>query len=226
MDDQLYTQEEIVHHIENNSTSKFMYTFNKAPRFMKIDRTGKTDAIYTMPSVCMVRKAGIGYGLKQDVVKSKFTPTEFISIKRYYDQNYQPGFKYTFGLARDKFGKQVVPGFKNLDKMVPGPGIYDIIKKTGSESPKYTFRKICDKTETFWYNKYMPNPGPGAYTPKIYINTDGTFISSKIHNIKSANFGRDKSDRWRSYKRKFNKILFIEIFLLNFFLIKFFFIYI
>ena len=213
---ELYTQEEIVHHPENNSTSKYMYTFGKADRFMKIDRTGKTDSYYTLPSVTMVRKAGIGYGLKADVTKNYFTPTEFISIKRSYDKDYQPGLKYSFGLARDKFAKQVVPGFKNIDKYIPGPAIYNIIKKTGSESPKYTFRKICDKTETFWYNKYMPNPGPGAYTPKIYINTDGTFISSKIHNIKSANFGRDKSDRWRSYKRKFNKILFIEIFLLNF----------
>ena len=64
------------------------------------------------------------------------------------------------------------------------------------------FRKVCDKTETYWVNKYMPNPAPDAYTPKIRVNTDGTFISSKIHNIKSAHFGLDKSDRWRSYKRK------------------------
>ena len=177
--DQLFSQEEIVNHLENSSPTKFMYSFGKADRFMKIDRTGKTDAIYTMPSVRMVRKAGIGYGLKADVTKSYFTPTEFISIKRYYDDDFRPGLKYSFGLARDKFTAQVIPGYKNLDKMIPGPAKYDIIKKTGGESPKYTFRKVCDKTETFWYNKYMPNPCAGAYSHKIYIYNDGTFLVVK-----------------------------------------------
>ena len=45
---QLYTQEQIVHHLQNTSPTKFMYTFNKANRFPKLDKTGKTDAIYTI----------------------------------------------------------------------------------------------------------------------------------------------------------------------------------
>ena len=202
MSDQLYTQEEIVHHLENNSTAKYMYSFGKASRFKKIDRTGKTESIYTLPSVQMKRKAGIGYGRRTEFMKTDFTPTEYISIKRYFDPNYMPGVKYTFGLARDKVYKKIIPGNENLGWCFPGPGRYNVIKQTGIDSPKYTFRKVCDKTETYWVNKYMDNPAPDTYTPKIRVNTDGKFISSKIHNIKSARFGLDKSDRWRSYKRK------------------------
>jgi len=43
---QLYTQEQIVHHVENASPTKFMYTFSKAPRFPEIDKRGKKLSIY------------------------------------------------------------------------------------------------------------------------------------------------------------------------------------
>ena len=58
----LYTQEEIVNHLENSSLSKFMYSFGKARRFREIDNRGKSDKLYILPSTIMTRKAGIGYG--------------------------------------------------------------------------------------------------------------------------------------------------------------------
>ena len=168
---QLYTQEQIVHHVENASPTKFMYTFGKAPRFQEIDKRGKTDSIYNLPSQKMNRTAAIGFGNKSDFTKKNYRGAKFISIKRYYDKGNQPGFKYTFGLARDKLERQVVPGYKNLDLNVPGPAKYDIIKKTGSESPKYSLHIICGETQ--WINRHMKNPGPGAYTPLVRINTEG-----------------------------------------------------
>ena len=82
---QLYTQEQIVHHVENASPTKFMYTFSKAPRFPEINKNGKTDSIYNLPSSIMNRKAAMGYGHKSDFTKKNYRGTEFISIKRDYD---------------------------------------------------------------------------------------------------------------------------------------------
>jgi hypothetical protein len=198
---QLYTQEQIVHHVENASPTKFMYTFSKAPRFPEINKNGKTDSIYNLPSSIMNRKAAMGYGHKSDFTKKNYRGTEFISIKRDYDEGNQRGFKYSFGLARDKFERQVVPGYKNLDMNVPGPAKYEVLKTTGHESPYYTLHIICGETQ--WINRHMKNPGPGAYTPLVRINSEGKYPVSKISNIKANNFGLDKSDRWKLYKRKY-----------------------
>ena len=194
----LYNQEEIVNHVENTSPSKFMYSFPKSNRFMEIDKKGKTDIMYNLPSSKMTRKAGIGYGTKYDFTKEFERGTEFISIKRSYDLKNFPGVKYSFGIGRDKFKKQVCPGFKNLDKNIPGPASYNIIKTAGYESPKYSFRKLCG--ETFWINRHMKNPGPGMYSPKASINKKGRFINSKICNIKGTPFSKYSSNRWNHYK--------------------------
>lgn len=200
MTEQLYTQEQIVHHVENASPTKFMYTFSKAPRFPEIDKRGKSDSFYNLPIQRMNRTAGFGYGFKSDFTKKNYRGTEFISIKRDFDVGNQPGYKYSFGLSRENFTNQVCPGYKNLDKNVPGPGKYNVVKTTGSESPKYTFRPICGETQ--WTNRFMPNPGPGAYTPRVRINTAGKYPISRISNIKANNFGLDHSDRWTGYKGK------------------------
>ena len=179
---QLYTQEQIVNHVENASPTKFMYTFNKAPRFPEIDKRGKTDSFYNIPSSIMKRTAAIGYGIKSDFTKKNYRGTEFISIKRDFDKGNQRGLKYTFGLARDKFERQVVPGYKNLDKNVPGPAKYNVIKTIGNNSPYYTLHIICGETQ--WINRHMKNPGPGTYTPKVRINSEGKYPISQISNIK------------------------------------------
>ena len=88
---QLYTQEQIVHHLENTSPTKFMYTFNKANRFPKLDKTGKTDAIYNIPSSRTNRKTTLGYGKKSDFTKEFYRGTEYISIQRGFDKGNMPG---------------------------------------------------------------------------------------------------------------------------------------
>ena len=92
----LYTQEEIVNHLQNASDTKYMYSFGKASRFKPIDKRGKSDSLYILPSTKMTRKTGIGYGDKYDFMKENHKITEFISIKRSYDPNFFPGYKYIF----------------------------------------------------------------------------------------------------------------------------------
>ena len=196
----LYTQEEIVNNLQNSSLSKYMYTFGKANRFRTLDKRGKSDELYILPSTIMTRKAGIGYGTKYDFTNEIHLKTEFISLKRTYDLENSPGYKYSFGLGRDKFKKQVVPGYRNIDMNIPGPAKYNILKTIGAEAPKYTFRKLCG--ETFWVNRYMNNPSPAEYGFQPYINKKGKFINSKVCNIKGAPFSKDHTNRWTKYNRK------------------------
>jgi len=206
---QLYTQEQIVNHVENASPTKFMYSFSRAERFPPIKRTGKSDTFYTLPSMRMNRTAGFGYGHKSDFTQNKNSRTEFISIKRDFDAGNQRGVKYSFGLGRDSFTKAYCPGYKNIDKNVPGPGKYNVIRELGADAPKYTLHAKCG--DRGWTNKNMNNPAPGTYSPVVKINSQGKYPLSHISNIKVSNFGLSHSDRWHYYKSK-KKIIYIIFF--------------
>jgi hypothetical protein len=210
---QLYTQEQIVNHVENASPTKFMYSFSRAERFPRLNRTGKSDTFYNLPSMRMTRTAGIGYGTKSDFTVNKRKKTEFVSIKRDFDEGNQRGFKYSFGLGRDSFLKAYCPGYKNIDKNVPGPGKYNVIKELGADAPKYSLHTICG--ERGWINRHMNNPAPGTYSPVVRINSEGKYPVSSISNIKRYNFGISQTDRWNHYKSK--KIYYLIFIFINYF---------
>ena len=186
-----------------------MYSFSRAERFPTLKRTGKSDTFYNLPSMRMNRTSGIGYGNKSDFTKSRSVKTEFISIKRDFDDGNQRGFKYSFGLGRDSFLKAYCPGYKNLDKNVPGPAKYNVIKELGDDAPKYSLHTICG--ERGWINRFMNNPGPGTYSPVVKINSEGKYPVSSISNIKRYNFGISQTDRWKHYKSK-RYIIYYSIF--------------
>ena len=195
----LYTQEEIVNHLENSSASKYMYSFGKATRFRNIDKRGKSDELYISPSTKMVRMAGIGYGKKYDFTLENYRGTEFLSLKRFYDPNNLPGYKYSFGLGREKFTIHGHLGY--LDTKTPGPGRYEALKTLGVGKPKYSFRKLCG--ETFWINRHMNNPGPAEYHVKTSINKSGKFTESRIKDIQGAAFSLDNTKRFNTISSKF-----------------------
>ena len=197
---QLYSQEQIVNHLENASPTKFMYSFSRAERFPPLKRTGKSDKFYTLPSVRMNRTAGFGYGNKSDFTKTTNVRTEFVDVKRDFDFGNQRGVKYSFGLGRDYFKKAYCPGYKNDDINIPGPAKYTIRKELGSDAPKYSMHALCG--ERGWTNKNMNNPAPGTYQPIVKINDKGKYPVSNISNIKVYNFGISQTDRWSNYKSK------------------------
>ena len=187
------SQEQIVNHLENNSPTKFMYSFGKAPRFPSLKHSGKSDMFYNLPSMKSARATSLGIGLKYDFTKKK-QGTEFISIKRYFDKGNQPGVKYTFGMSRDKFRKAFCPGFKNIDRDIPGPGKYNLFREPGEDSPSYSIHEKCGSNS--FINKLMKNPGPGEYSPLLSINSEGKYPISKISNVNSTNFGSNKTKRF------------------------------
>lgn len=198
---ELYTQQRIVNHLENNSPTKFMYSFCKARRFPSVDRRGYSDALYVFPGIGTGRKVGIGYGNKSDFTKSK-VQTEIVGIKRDFDSDSNhKGISYTFGESRSKFLKVCTPGYKIIDKNVPGPGkYYSRINTLGNMgSPKYTLRPKCEINNL---NKTMNFPGPGAYNPIVIMNPKGKYPMSRVPNTKGRNFGIDRIQRFDNYKCK------------------------
>ena len=207
---QIYTQEQIVNHVENASPTKFMYSFGRAERFPPLKRTGKSDTFYTLPSVRMNRTAGFGFGNKSDFTKRTNSHTEFVNVKRDFDIGNQRGLKYSFGVGRDAFGAQSIPGYKNIDKNIPGPGKYKVRKDFGSDALKFSMYSICGQRG--WTNKNMNNPAPGTYKPVVEINPKGKYPVSNISNIKVSNFGLSRVNRFEGYKSKSIKYLFFVIF--------------
>ena len=202
MFDQLFTQEQIVNHQENASPTKFMYSFGKAKRFPELDRRGYSDSLYNFSKMGNGPKIGMGYGTKKDFTKRSLN-TEIVGIKRDFDKDAKlRGPSYSFGESRDKYGKVYCPGYKNLDKSVPGPGKYNSFLNTMGNmgSPAYTIGTKCGDSN--WNNKLMNNPGPGAYDSVFKINLSGKYPVSRVHNVKARNFGIDRIDRFANYRCK------------------------
>jgi hypothetical protein len=199
---ELYSQEKIVNHQENNSPTKFMYSFGHARRFPPLDRRGFSDSLYNFPKMGKAQKVGIGYGNKTDFTKRRLV-TEIVGVKRDFDlDSKHRGASYSFGQSRDKFKKVVCPGYKYIDKNVPGPAKYNSFINTMGNmgSPAYTLRAKCGEFD--WNNKLMDNPGPGSYNSIVKININGKCPVSKFPNIQSRNFGIDKIDRFSNYRCK------------------------
>ena len=199
---ELYSQEKIVNHQENNSPTKFMYSFGRARRFPPLDRRGFSDSLYNFPKFGKAQKVGIGYGNKTDFTKRSLV-TEIVGVKRDFNSDSKPrGASYSFGQSRDKFTKVVCPGYKYIDRNVPGPAKYNSFLNTigNMGSPAYTLRAKCG--EYNWNNKLMDNPGPGTYESIGNISNGGKCLLSKIPDIKSRNFGIDRIDRFSKYRCK------------------------
>jgi hypothetical protein len=175
-----------------------MYTFSKSPRF-EGHKTHYTDAFYTLPTLRSTRTCGFGYGTRYDFTKTRNTKTEFISIKRDFDKNNLRGLKFSFGINRDAYAKAYCPGYKNVDKSIPGPGKYNFLKTIGSDSKFYSLHDRLPYGSIF--NVKNKSPGPGTYKEVIRVNPEGKVPVSKYSNMKVSNFGLSKSKRF-SFKGK------------------------
>lgn len=189
-----FIKDHLVRHSLNNSPSKFMYSFSKSPRFLKIKIDGKTDNFYNFPSTLSKRSTALGFGKKINFNQNS-SCSEFISIKRDFDKGNQPGVKYSFGVSREKYRKVLCPGLSLVDLDIPGPANYNIIGRPGLNSPKYSIRGKC-LNSSYYDKKDNNSPGPGEYKSVVHINSKGKYPLSKIPNIKSISFGKSHSKRF------------------------------
>ena len=175
----------------NHSHAKMMYSFGRAERFPKNAILGSgCQSIYNLPPVANKRSASIGFGNKSDFTKENTGKcSSFYNYVSMFDQTKYRPYRYTFGIGREKL-------LKSYDKCVPGPGKYLTTKPFGSGSPKYTIRGgPSGRTLNQFKND---SPGPGAYKPHLYINPNGTFLSSNFRNVVSVDFGADHSQRFNT----------------------------
>ena len=62
---------EVTKSATNNSVSKFMYSFSKAPRFPSFKISGHTDNYYNIPVTRSTRAASFGFGNRSDFTMGK-----------------------------------------------------------------------------------------------------------------------------------------------------------
>lgn len=190
---ELYNREQIVNHPENNSPSKFMYSFGKAPRFPSLKKNNISDLFYNLPSTKMKRTTTFGFGPRINFIKNQ-SNAGYLYIKRDSDKGNEIGPKFSFGISREKFRKVICPGIHIVDDSIPGPASYNIRKNFGYDSPKCSMHAKLKSSLSFTKNNN--SPGPGEYPQVNNINCEGKYVSSSICNVSSTNFGLDKTKRF------------------------------
>ena len=172
----------------NHSKSKYMYSFSKAQRFPKIERSyGTGNIFYNLPSTRMKRSTSIGYGTKYDFTRdAKSKSSVFYDYKSDFDPKNPNGPRFSFGLGREHM-------YKSLDFSGPGPAKYNIRKPFGKDAIKYSMRIKLYRSAS---QDNFGSPGPGAYSAVTKINPNGTYIVSKNENVHPVEFSKDKSVRF------------------------------
>lgn len=180
----------------NQSTSKQMYSFSRAPRFPPLKRIGYCDTFYSLPSVTMSRYTSLGKGNKSDFTRtSRGMNPVFYQVKRDFDKDNITGPQYSFGISREKYAKVYYETNKMFDINVPGPGKYNYLKSFGADAPKFSMRErfhTAGKGKRVLYD----TPGPGKYPPVIAINEKGHYPISRIQDISTPNFGAYRGKRF------------------------------
>lgn len=88
----------------NNSKSKYLYSFGRAPRFAHLYKSSSTANFYDLPSVFSHRAASIGYGQRYDFTSgAKSKSPCFYNPPGIFDKKKSYGLGRSFGAGRDAF---------------------------------------------------------------------------------------------------------------------------
>ena len=139
----------------------------------------------------MKRSTTLGKGNKYDFTKeSKNGNYQFYDLGSDFDQKHAHSPKWTFGISRNHYEKVYYESSKILDKNIPGPGKYDVLKPFGNQGQKFTMRGRSneDKEKT----KKLIVPGPGEYT-QVSTTTTGRYPLSKFKNTSNIIWSLNKS---------------------------------
>ena len=119
----------------------------------------------------------MGYGTKYDFTKeNKDKCQNFYNISKDFNPKSSEAPMYSFGLGRSHFEKVYYETNKMIDKSIPGPGIYSILKPFGSDACKFS---IQFRQEDKGIKAKSKEPGPGEYK-SISINPQGKYALSSF----------------------------------------------
>jgi hypothetical protein len=140
----------------------------------------------------MKRSTTFGKGLKYDFTKGKKNSSEFYNLGSDFDQGHPHSPKWTFGISRNHYEKVYCESGKIIDKNIPGPGLYDVLKPFGREGAKYTMRGRSSEEKN--KTKKLIVPGPGDYT-FVSTSLNGKYPLSKFKNTTNIIWGYNKSKK-------------------------------
>ena len=149
----------------------------------------------------MTRSTTLGKGSKYDFTKgAKNKNSQFYNLGSDFDQKDAHSPKWTFGISRNHYDKVYQENGKILDKNIPGPGLYDVLKPFGGEGEKYTMRGRSneDKEKV----KKLIVPGPGEYTA-VSTTMKGRYPLSKYKNTSNIIWSYNKSLKLDYESKKF-----------------------
>ena len=233
----------------NTSTAKYRYSFPKAERFPKPKEeilspkqeelqkkiNYKKHDYYALPSTLNNRYTNFGYGNRTDFTggekKSKKENDENENLSKSeaipnrdnkfeIDKKSLHGPQFTMANGREKYGKVYIESTKLLDKSIPGPAVYDVLKKVnkdfGYDAPKISFggldpetrlkrlAKIKEEEKRLKKEEKEKEKTDPIYNSKvtIQIRPSGKYFVSQIPNVNSINFEKDKSKRTQFEAKK------------------------
>jgi hypothetical protein len=139
------------------------------------------------------RSTTLGKGGKYDFTKEANNKnSQFYNMGSDFDLNNSHSPKWTFGIGRNFFEKVYQEKGKILDKNIPGPGLYNIIKPFGNDGQKYSMpgKNNEEKDKV----KKIIVPGPGEYNA-VSTSSTGRYPLSKFKNTSNVNWSYDKSQK-------------------------------
>ena len=153
------------------------------------------------------RSTTLGKGLKLDFTnEGKNKNSQFYNLGSDFDQIHPHSPKYTFGISRSHYDKVYYESGKILDKSIPGPGLYDVLKPFGGEGPKYTMKgKGSEENQK---TKKLVVPGPGEYA-SVSISLSGKYPLSKYKNTCNIIWSFNKSKKLQYEGNLLNFCVFI-----------------
>lgn len=155
----------------------------------------------------MKRSTTLGKGSKFDFTKEgKSKNAQFYNLGSDFDQSHPHSPKWTFGISRSHYDKVYYESGTVIDKNIPGPGLYDVLKPFGKDGPKYSMkgRSSDEKQKT----KKMIVPGPGEYVA-VSTSMSGKYPLSKYKNTSNIIWSYNKSKKLE-YESKLIFCLFIS----------------
>jgi len=177
----------------NDSVSKQMYSFPKAPRFPSFNKNnGHTDQYYSLPNIRSTRFTTLGFGHRSDFTSSqKGINTKFYGNYSDFSKEHPHGPAFSFASGRDKYSRVFIEGATPNDPLVPGAGKYFLPKPFGYDGIKFSIRGRIeehkndkkDKDDNNDKKKQVGFPGPGEYPITIQINEKGKYAVSNIPNV-------------------------------------------
>jgi hypothetical protein len=171
--------------------------------------TARADTFYTLPSTKMGRATSFGYGLRLNIAGGQRAPPPNIyKLPSTFDLSGKKAYVYSFGTPPSTDPKEPIPSFVNI----PGPGAYNILKPTGAEMSKYSFRPRClnlcnlHNYDVVVGKTAQKTPGPGSYTSTPGISALGNQFFSKFESSKAAHFNPPSSLRFNEVGKKLKEI--------------------